>query len=321
MTASAAGAPGPPADPSMLGRLGGLLMGLTSGVAKAAAIGYVGVCALAFAFQRKLQYFPTTEHPPAVATLPPAYGDIEEFTVRTEDGVTIRGYHLPVPTMNIAHTKHPKIHLLQLHGNAGSRYHRIPWAHYTRVRLGCAVTLLDYRGYGGSEGKVTEAGMILDGKAGIQWAATRANETGSKLVLHLESIGSAAGICAAAALRKDARGGDIGVAGIVAEGGLSSCIEIAEKVFSFLPVRLMMKDKWNGVCGAAASLDPAMPFMSMHGTRDEIVPFWCGEKLFESSSSTRKVLKEFKRGGHNNLADQTGYIEALDEFYTTVESL
>ena len=93
----------------MLGRLGGLLMGLTSGVAKAAAIGYVGVCALAFAFQRKLQYFPTTEHPPAVATLPPAYGDIEEFTVRTEDGVTIRGYHLPVPTMNIAHTKHPKI--------------------------------------------------------------------------------------------------------------------------------------------------------------------------------------------------------------------
>ena len=72
---------------------------------------------------------------------------------------------------------------------------------------------------------------------------------------------------------------------------------------------------------AAASLDPAMPFMSMHGTRDEIVPFWCGKKLFESSSSTRKVLKEFKRGGHNNLADQTGYIEALDEFYTTVESL
>ena len=107
----------------------------------------------------------------------------------------------------------------------------------------------------------------------------------------------------------------------VAEGGLSSCIEIAEKVFSFLPVRLMMKDKWNGVCGAAASLDPAMPFMSMHGTRDEIVPFWCGKKLFESSSSTRKVLKEFKRGGHNNLPDQTGYIEALDEFYTTVESL
>ena len=316
--------PGPTADPTVLGRLGGVLMGLTTGVAKAAAIGYVGICAVVFVFQRKLQYFPTTEHPPAPSTLPPAYGDIEEFTVRTEDGVTIRGYHLPVPTMNQAHCKHPKIHLLQLHGNAGSRYHRVPWAHYVRTRLGCSVTLLDYRGYGGSEGKVNEAGMILDGKAGIQWAATRANETGSKLVLHLESIGSAAGVCAAAALRKDNESGadgNIGVAGIVAEGGLSSCVEIAEKVFSFLPVRVLMKDKWDGVCSAAASLDPATPFMSMHGTRDEIVPFWCGKKLFESSSSTRKVFKEFKRGGHNNLADQAGYIEALDEFYTAVELL
>ena len=48
--------------------------------------GYIGVCALVYVFQRKLQYFPTTEHPPAPSTLPPAYGDIEEFTVRTEDG-------------------------------------------------------------------------------------------------------------------------------------------------------------------------------------------------------------------------------------------
>jgi hypothetical protein len=60
------------------------------------------------------------------------------------------------------------------------------------------VTLLDYRGYGGSEGGVTEAGMIADGQAGIAWTRTRADETGSKLVLHLESIGSAAGIGAAA---------------------------------------------------------------------------------------------------------------------------
>ena len=95
--------PGPTADPTVLGRLGGVLMGFTTGVAKAAAIGYVGICAVVFVFQRKLQYFPTTEHPPAPSTLPPAYGDIEEFTVRTEDGVTIRGYHLPVPTMNQAH--------------------------------------------------------------------------------------------------------------------------------------------------------------------------------------------------------------------------
>ena len=82
--------------------------------------------------------------------------------------------------------------LLQLHGNAGSRHDRLYWAHHVRARLGVAVALLDYRGYGGSTGRVTEEGMIRDGVAGIQWASTKANETGSRLVLHLESIGSAA---------------------------------------------------------------------------------------------------------------------------------
>ena len=47
--------PGPTADPTVLTRLGGVLMGLTTGVAKAAAIGYVGICAVVFVFQRKLQ--------------------------------------------------------------------------------------------------------------------------------------------------------------------------------------------------------------------------------------------------------------------------
>ena len=59
MTASAAAAPGPPRTPPCSAG-SAVCRGLTSGVAKAAAIGYEGVCALAFAFQRKLQYFLTT---------------------------------------------------------------------------------------------------------------------------------------------------------------------------------------------------------------------------------------------------------------------
>ena len=178
-----------------------------------------------------------------------------------------------------------------------------------RSRLGVGVALLDYRGYGGSTGTVTEKGMILDGVAGIQWARTRTNETKSKLVLHLESIGSAAGICAAARL-----GEDFVIDGIVAEGGLSSCVEIAQKLFSFLPVGMLMADTWLGTCASASKLNPRMPFMSMHGDRDEIVPLWCGRKLFDAVKGT-KVWKEFKKGGHNNLMEKNGYFEALDEFY------
>ena len=277
-----------------------------------AGCGYLGICAMAYLFQRRLQYFPTKQRPPPVRKLPPVCKDIEEFSVRAEDGVLLQGWHWPAPEGG----RHPKVHLLQLHGNAGSRHNRLYWAHSVRSHLGCGVTLLDYRGYGGSEGEATEAGMIKDDMAGIQWAATRAAESNSKLVLHLESIGSAAGINAAAALREQAGGsGSAGVAGVVVEGGLSSCVEIAEKLFSFLPLRLLMKDKWESTCAAAASLDPDLPFLSLHGDHDEIVPLWCGRKLFDAVQG-KKTWKEFRRGGHNNLMEQPGYFETLDKFYT-----
>ena len=107
------------------------------------------------------------------SSLPAVCRGIEDFSVRTEDGETIRGwYWAPMPG-----AKHADVTLLQLHGNAGSRHNRLYWAHHIRSRLGVGVALLDYRGYGGSTGSVTEKGMILDGVAGITWAATRARET------------------------------------------------------------------------------------------------------------------------------------------------
>jgi pimeloyl-ACP methyl ester carboxylesterase len=182
------------ASATLAGRLGGLALGAGKTLGAVVGAGYIGVCALVYVFQRKLQYFPTKEAPPAVSSLPAVCRGIEDFSVRTEDGETIRGwYWAPLPG-----GKHADVTLLQLHGNAGSRHNRLYWAHHIRSRLGVGVALLDYRGYGGSTGRVTEKGMILDGVAGITWATTRAKETKSKLVLHLESIGSAAGVAAAA---------------------------------------------------------------------------------------------------------------------------
>ena len=202
--------------------------------------------------------------------------------------------------------KHADVTLLQLHGNAGSRHNRLYWAHHIRSRLGVGVALLDYRGYGGNS--VTEKGMILDGVAGHPPGRRRARGA-KKLVLHLESIGSAAG-----SRRRRAAGDDAGVDGIVVEGGLSSCVEIAAKPFSFLPVRALMKDKWAGTCAAAAALRPEQPFMSMHGDRELICRSGCLAPAARSVRG-RKVWKEFKKGGHNNLMEKPGYFEALDEFY------
>lgn len=52
-----------------------------------------------------------------------------------------------------------------LHGNAGNRYHRLPWMDMLRSSLGVNVVMLDYRGYGGNPGEPSEEGLIADAEA------------------------------------------------------------------------------------------------------------------------------------------------------------
>ena len=163
-----------------------------------------------------------------------------------------------------------------------------------------------------SAGRVTEEGMIRDGVAGIQWASTKANETGSRLVLRFGSgIGAAprestpprgSSRPPERRARTPARGG--ARRRIVAEGGLSSCVEIAQKLFSWMPLGLLMKDKWAGTI-ASAPEQYITAASGAGGERDEIVPLWCGRRLHDAVRG-KKVWKMFKRGGHNNLMTMPG---------------
>ena len=72
------------ASTTLAGRLGGLALGAGKTLGAVVGAGYIGVCALVYVFQRKLQYFPTKDAPPAVSSLPAVCRGIEDFSVRTE---------------------------------------------------------------------------------------------------------------------------------------------------------------------------------------------------------------------------------------------
>jgi hypothetical protein len=128
---------------SLAGRLGGLALSAGKTLGCVFGCGYIGVCALLYVFQRKLQYFPTKDPPPSVSSLPAVCRDIEEFTVRTEDGETLRGWYW-APVVG---AKHADVTLLQLHGNAGSRHNRLYWAHHVRNFPITTIRLPDRRDY------------------------------------------------------------------------------------------------------------------------------------------------------------------------------
>jgi len=113
--------------------------------------------------------------------------------------------------------------LLIFHGNAGHRGHRLEWLRSLRG-LGLGVLIIDYRGYGGSEGTPTETGLYLDGEAALKWLEGR---NAGKIVYFGESLGCA--VAMEMALRQSS-------SRMVLQSGFLSAASVASKVYPFLPV-------------------------------------------------------------------------------------
>lgn len=273
---------------------------------------YSTLLGVVYILQRKLQYFPDKSVPPAISSLPHDFQAMRDISVVTDDGYTLQGWYLPASSSRTFSTT-SSITVLHLHGNAGNRLHRLFWAREIQSRFGCAVVLFDYRGYGGNSGSISENGLIHDAKAAITWTCSQAKKTNHKVVLHLESIGSAVGLSAIACDPASHC-----IHGVVSEGGLSSCLDLAAKMFPFLPVRLLLKDTWTKTLKGAESLGKETQYLGLHGAKDQVVPVWSGRKLYERVSCA-KTFVTFPYGNHNDLLLQPGYFEAIRTLYTSIQ--
>ena len=122
---------------------------------------YVGMVALLYFAQRSLQYFPERQRTsPAAAGLPEA----EEALLDTPDGERVIVWHVPPRAANPV--------IVYFHGNGASLRWRVD-----RFRAlttdGSGLVALSYRGYGGSSGSPSEAGLINDGRAAYAFARAR----------------------------------------------------------------------------------------------------------------------------------------------------
>lgn len=155
-----------------------------------AVVLYIGVGVAIYTFQRTLLYFPfKTEVAPISAGLPEA----EVHRLRTTDGETLVSWFAHRPGSYLA---------IYFHGNGGSLSARAD-----RIRqlleLGFSVLAVDYRGYGGSTGSPTEAGLHIDADATYD-AALKLGFTADHIVLLGESLGS--GVALELATRRQVAG-------------------------------------------------------------------------------------------------------------------
>jgi pimeloyl-ACP methyl ester carboxylesterase len=237
---------------------------------------------------------------PALAGIPG-----EDVWLDTTDGLRIHAWWYPASRERSGGGRDggatPAV--LLLHGNAGDISHRAPLARGL-LKEGLSVLLLEYRGYGGSEGEPSEEGLHLDGLAGLDFLLARGVAPGN-VVLFGRSMGGAV-----AARLAGARP----VGSVILESAFTSLHAMAGTVYPFLPGFLLarLRGRFDTV-GRMESL--SAPVLVVHGTTDEIVPFEMGEKLLEAAGS-RAEWYPVSGAGHNDVFQVGGreYFRTLATF-------
>ncbi|GAB3451212.1 alpha/beta hydrolase [Actinophytocola sediminis] len=247
-----------------------MLIQLLAGVLVLAVV----VVALAYLFQRRLIYLSSSGPVPAAGTVLSGATDVE---LRTEDGLTLRAWYVPAGAPAAGVT------VLFAPGNAGNRAHRAPLAAALRAR-GLAVLLLDYRGYGGNPGDPTEDGLALDVRAAREHLVERGAE---RIVYFGESLGAA--VVAELATEHPP-------CGLLLRSPFTELADVAAEHYPFLPVRLLLKDRFRVVEHVRAARTPTTV---VYGSADEVVPAVQSRTVAEAAAGPVTTVEE-PGAGHND---------------------
>jgi fermentation-respiration switch protein FrsA (DUF1100 family) len=171
-----------------------------------------------------------------------------------------------------------------------------------QLRLNVDTFLLDYRGYGKSEGSPDEAGTYADARAAHGWLVAR-GVSPERLVLFGESLGS--GVATQLATEVKARA-------LVLESPFTSVPDMARAVYPFLPLWPLVRTRYDTVSKVGKL---RMPLLVLHGERDEVVPFAQGRRVFEAAPGPKRFFA-IPGAGHNDtyLVGGDAYWRALADF-------
>jgi uncharacterized protein len=253
-----------------------------------AAVGYLVIVASMYFAQRKLQYFPDKK-----GLTPESVGlvGVEVAKLKTEDGETVIVWYSP------GAPERPTI--MFFHGNAGEIGDRA--ARFAAYQAqGASVLFLSYRGYGGSTGAPSERGLVLDALTAYDWVRSR-GVSAAGITLVGESLGTGVAVQLAARRR---------VAALVLEAPFASAADVAAKLYWWLPVGLLMKDKFE-----SSSLigDIGAPLLIIHGERDEIIPLAEGKKLYARANEPKEMVV-IKGGSHASISGEETWAREIAFF-------
>jgi len=262
-------------------------------------------------FERANLYIPSREHLFHPGTYGIAYEDVDfqaadgtplhAWFVDGRAGRTAKNVPNDPPLPELLPLKRPAAPIvLFFHGNGGNISHRVQKLRVFR-QMGVSVLIFDYRGYGKSKGSPSEKGTYLDGAAAVKLLQDRTGVAPEDLVYYAESLGC--GVAVETALR-------FPPAALILDSGFTSTAAMGREVFPFLPVKWMVRYRYDNL-----SKMPSLrsPLLVMHSPGDDIVPYSMGKSLFEAAPEPKGFFES--QGNHNEgFLDTKGWGRSIRDF-------
>lgn len=250
----------------------------------------LGVNIFIYLQQPRMVFFPIRE----IAQTPDQWGlQYEKVSLKSTNGNRITGWYIP--------GKHADRALLFFHGNGGNMSHRRDSIEIFH-QLGLNVLIIDYQGYGESEGTPGEQAMYDDGRAAFDYLVNERKFRKENIVIFGRSLGGAVAVRIAAEKQPGA---------VILESTFASVPDVASYYFPVLSKIIVSRYRFNSV---AQVKKVHCPLLVLHSKQDDVIPYMSGVKLYNAANNPRLFVQLV--GDHNTgfMQSQPAYEDVLASF-------
>lgn len=256
----------------------------------AIAVLLLGLNIFFFLQQPRMVFFPLK----AIEQTPDQWGlQFEKVILASTHGNHVTGWYIPGKNSDRA--------LLFFHGNGGNMSHRrdsIEIFHH----LGLDVLIIDYQGYGESEGVPGEQAMYDDGRAAFDYLVNDRKFEKENIVVFGRSLGGAV----AARITAEKQPG-----AAILESTFASVPDVASYYFPLMSKIIVSRYRFNSLVQVRKI---HCPLLVLHSKQDDVIPFMSGVKLYNAANNPRTFVELV--GDHNSgfVQSQPAYEEMLASF-------
>ncbi|TAK86929.1 MAG: alpha/beta hydrolase [Betaproteobacteria bacterium] len=247
----------------------------------------LGVALVVFLVQDKLIFFPQPITEEQRVRIAQRFAGAHSVSIRAADGTRLHAWHVK---------GRPDAPLVMYFGGNAEE---VSWMIDEALRNapGTEWLLVDYRGYGASEGSPSEKAWVADA---LQWYEY-ASKSGQPIYLFGRSLGGGVAVQLAAARP---------VAGVVLVAPFDSLVQLGAHYYPFLPVRWMLRHRFDS---AALAPGIAAPLLCLLAQRDEVIPVEHSRRLFDAWGGPKRWV-ELKGARHNSTDTAPEFWEAIRSF-------